>query len=386
MAHRLSGIGSSIFYEMTVLAEQSRAVNLGQGFPDFPCPDFLKAAATDAIHRDLNQYAPSRGWPDVRRAVAAKVRSQYGLLFDPDSEILITHGATEAIFAAVLALVNPGDEVIVFEPYYDSYVPSTEIAGGVPKYCTLRSPDWSVPEDELAALFSDRTRLLILNTPQNPVGKVFTRDELQLIARLCVEHDVIAVVDEVYEHIVYDGWRHIPLSGMPGMADRTVTISSLGKTFSATGWKVGWVLARPALIEAVFRVHQFMVFAGAAPLQHAAATALAVEENYYADLAAAYRERRDFLVAALRAAGLNPMVPAGTYFTVVDIGGLGFRDDVAFCRHLTTQVGVACIPVSAFYHDPAEGSRLVRFAFCKSQATLETAAQRLLRLKLPPIS
>ncbi len=381
MARRVRNFGASIFYEMTALANQHQAVNLGQGFPDFPCPDFLKQAAVAAIQQDINQYPPSNGRARLRESIARKMASHYGFVLDPETEVTVTHGATEAIFASILGLVDPGDEVILFEPYYDSYVPSVEIAGGIPRYYTFRPPDWSLDVDRLAALFSAKTKLLVLNTPHNPTGKVFTEDELRAVAELCQAHDVIAVVDEVYEHIIYDDARHVPLAVLPGMAERTVTISSLGKTFSVTGWKVGWAIASPELTAAVFRGHQFIVFAGVAPMQEAAATALFSSDEYYRELAAMYQSKRDFLLAALRAAGLQPIIPRGTYFMMVDISDLDFSDDVAFCRYLTTQIGVAAIPPSAFYHDPADGSKLARFAFCKSQSTLEAAAERLQKLK-----
>ncbi len=382
LARRVRDFGASVFSEMTALAEQYKAVNLGQGFPDFPCPDFLKQAAIDAIRCDVNQYPPSNGRLNLRHSIAAKLRKQYGLAVDPATEITVTHGTTEAIFASVLGLVDPGDEVILFEPYYDSYVPSVEIAGGIPRYYTLHPPDWPLDSERLASLFTAKTKLLILNTPHNPTGKVFTGEELRLIADLCCRHDVIAVVDEVYEHIVFDGLKHKPLATLPGMSERTVTISSLGKTFSVTGWKVGWAVARPELTAAVFRGHQFIVFTGAAPLQEAAAAALMSGDEYYRELTATYQAKRDFLARALLDAGLEPLVPKGTYFMMADISGLGFPDDIAFCRYLTTEIGVAAIPPSAFYHNPADGSGLARFAFCKSQPTLEAAAERLGKLRI----
>jgi N-succinyldiaminopimelate aminotransferase len=300
---------------------------------------------------------------------------------DAAREIAVTHGATEAIFTAILGLVNPGDEVILFEPFYDSYVPSVEIAGGIPRYYTMRPPEWAIDPDQLAALFSDKTKLLILNTPQNPTGKVFTRSELELIANLCCRHDVLAVVDEVYEHIVYDGLPHLPLARISGMENRTVTISSLGKTFSATGWKVGWAVGCPELIDSVFRAHQFITFAGVAPMQEAAASALLSSDHYYVELAAMYQAKRDFIVEVLRSSGFKPFVPRGTYFVMADISDFGFPDDISFCRYLTSEIGVAAIPPGAFYHNPADGSRLARFAFCKAQSTLEAAAERLASLR-----
>ena len=384
MARRVNSFGTTVFDEMTALANEHQAVNLGQGFPDFPAPDFLKQAAIDAIDADVNQYAPSHGRPRLRRAIAGKMARHYGLAVDPATEITVTHGATEAIFATILGVVDAGDEVILFEPFYDSYVPAVQIAGGVPRFYTLRPPDWTIDRQALASLFSDKTKLIIINTPHNPTGKVFSRADLALIAELCQAHDVVAMVDEVYEHMVFDGQIHHSLATFPGMAQRTVTISSLGKTFSVTGWKVGWAIAAPALNQAIFRVHQFMVYSGAAPLQEAAATALETDDSYYAELSAGYQARRDFLIDVLQEAGLNPIVPHGTYFIMADIGHLNFTSDVAFCRHLTSKVGVAAIPPSAFYHNPADGRTLARFAFCKRKETLEEAARRLLQWRTLP--
>lgn len=378
MAERVRSLGTTVFVEMTALANAHGAVNLGQGFPDFAAPTFLKEAAKAAVDADINQYAPGNGRFSLRAAIAAK---DHGRDVDPDGEVLVTHGATEAIFATVLGLVNPGDEVVILEPFYDSYVPAVRMAGGVPRFYTLRPPDWAIDFDALAALFNAKTKLIIVNTPHNPSGKVFSREELSAIAALCREHDVIAMTDEVYEHIIFDGRTHHALATFPGMAERTVTISSLGKTFSVTGWKIGWAIAAPELIQAVFRAHQFMTFCGAAPLQEAAVAAFAVADSFYTALARDYQNKRDFLMEALRAAGLRPLLPQGAYFIMVDISDLGFADDVAFCRYLTTEIGVAAIPPSAFYHNPADGAHLARFAFCKRQATLEEAAARLRRLR-----
>lgn len=382
MAQRVRGFGTTIFAEMTALANQHQAVNLGQGFPNFAGPDFLKQAAIQAIQNDINQYAPGIGRPALRQAIAQKMADFYGLSVDPDTQVNVTVGATEAIFAAILGLVDPGDEVIVFEPFYDSYLPAIRIAGGIPKLVTLRPPDWSIDPAALAALFSDKTKLIIINTPHNPTGKVFNAEELALIAQLCQRHDVIAVTDEVYEHIIFDGLPHVCLASLPGMAERTVTISSAGKTFSMTGWKVGWTVAPPELSRAVFRVHQFSSYCGAAPLQEAVAAALHVNGNYYTELTAFYQDSRDFLVGVLDEVGLNPITPQGTYFVICDIGSLGFADDVTFCRYLTTEIGVAAIPPSAFYLNPADGAALARFAFCKSRDVLEEAARRLAKLRV----
>ncbi len=380
MADRVSGFGTTIFTEMSALAIEHKAINLGQGFPDFAAPDFLKEAAIKAINGDINQYAPANGRPALREAVAAKIERQYGRSYDPNKEILITHGATEAIFATVLGLVNPGEEVIIFEPFYDSYVPSVTIAGGTPRFYTLRPPQWEIVEEELEALFSDKTKLIMLNTPHNPIGKVYSQEELAMISRLCQKYDVIAVSDEVYEHIIFDGKTHYQIAAMPGMAERSVTISSLGKTFSATGWKVGWATASADIIPAIFRAHQFMTFCGAAPLQEATAVALAVPDEFYENLAADYQAKRDYLASALTDAGFPPLPCHGTYFLMIDISHLDFANDVEFCMYLTREVGVVAIPPSAFYSNPADGASLARFTFCKKMETLETAVQRLKKL------
>ena len=366
---------------MTNLANQYQAVNLGQGFPNWAGPDFLKQAAQAAIEADINQYAPGTGHAILRQGIARKMERHYGMVVDPVTEIFVTHGATEALFAAIMGLVNPGDEVILFEPFYDSYVPSVQMAHGVPRFYTLRPPDWRIDPDELAALFSGKTKLILINTPHNPTGKVFSREELELVADLCQKHDVIALTDEVYEHIIFDDLPHIPLATLPGMADRTLTVSSAGKTFSVTGWKIGWAVGNSELVNAVFRSSQFIIYCGAAPLQHAVGVGLETSDDYYAELAAMYQANRDFLVDALTEAGLKPIIPGGTYFIMAQIDHLGFADDVAFCKYLTTEVGVAAIPPSAFYMNPKDGATLARFAFCKTPDVLEAAAERLLKLK-----
>ncbi len=381
MAQRVSSFRTTIFSEMNDLAKRYNAVNLGTGFPDFPGPDFIKQAAIRAIQDDINQYAPGSGQVGLRQALARKMARDYGLPVDPATEITVTHGATEAIFATILGLVNPGDEVILFEPFYETYLPAVQIAGGVPRFYALHPPHWSINQPKLAALFSDKTKLIVINTPHNPTGKVYAEQELRLIAELCQQYDVIAMTDEVYEHITFGDHTHYAIAALPGMANRTVTISSIGKTFSMTGWKVGWAIAAPELTQALFRMHQFMTGSGATPLQEAAITALRASYDYYVELAAMYQANRNFLVGVLREAGLKPMMPWGTYFTMVDISDLEFPDDVAFCRHLTTEVGVTAIPASAFYHNPVDGAKLVRFAFCKTRETLEEAARRLAKLR-----
>jgi len=383
LAHRINNFGTTVFQEMTELANAHNAINLGQGFPDFPAPDFIKDAARKAISDEINQYAPGNGRSSLRQALSQKYQTQYGPVFNPDTDVVVTVGATEAIFATMIGLVNPGDEVILIEPYYDSYVPSVTMVGGIPRFLTLRWPNWHIDPDALEALFNDKTKLIVINTPHNPIGKVYTREELDLIARLCQKYDVIAMTDEVYEHLVYDGLTHIPLATLPGMFERTITISSMGKTFSTTGWKVGWAVGPAELITAVFRAHQFITYSGAAPLQEASAIALglAVQNNYYADLLTMYQRKRDLLIDSLREAGLTPSIPQGTYFAMVKIDTLIFANDVDFCRYLTTEIGVAAIPPSAFYHNPTDGAGLTRFAFCKSDEVLSEAGKRLLRLQ-----
>ena len=387
LARRLTGVGATIFSEMSALAREHGAVNLGQGFPDFPGPDWVKEAAKRAIDQEINQYAISHGAVSLRQQLAVHAGRQLNREIDSDTEIVVTSGATEAIFAGILGLVDPGDEVIVFEPFYDSYVPAVQFAGGWCRFVPLRPPDdehpqWWFDADELASAFTERTRLLLLNTPHNPTGKVYTRDELQLIAHLCQQWNVYVLSDEVYEHILFDDCEHLSIGSLPGMWERTLTVSSAGKTFSLTGWKIGWSIAPAELNAAVRGTHQFVVFCSAAPLQEGIAAGLreANARGYYADLRAMYQAKRDLLVDALEDAGLRPYRPEGTYFVLCDISHLGFDDDVAFCRYLTTQVGVTAIPPSFFYSPEHKqmGRQLARFAFCKQDATLRDAAQRLL--------
>jgi aspartate/methionine/tyrosine aminotransferase len=381
-ASRLAGFGTSIFTEMTRLASQHGAVNLGQGFPDFPAPDFIKAAAAAAIAADHNQYAPAAGLLRLRQVIARRFTALHGVPVDAEAEVTITGGATEALFDAVLALVNPGDEVVVFEPFYDSYLPAIQMAGGQARVVTLRAPRWDFDPGALAAAFSPRTKLVILNTPHNPTGKVFTADELDLIATAARAHDALVLSDEVYSEITYDGAAHVPIASRPGMQGRTITVNSLGKAFSVTGWKIGWAIAPPAVTAAIRGVHQFVTFCTSTPFQHAAADAIEHAEHHgeFARLRAAYAARRARLAAILADAGLPTLPVAGAYFLLADLGGLpaaSFPDDVAFCRHLTAVAKVAAIPPSAFYADPTTAPRLARFCFAKSEATLDAAAERL---------
>ena len=378
MAARVQGFGTSIFSEMSRLAREHGAVNLSQGFPDFDPPAWVLDAAKAAIDAGHNQYAISHGAPRLRQAIAAHVARAYSLDYDVEREITVTSGCTEAIFDTILALVDPGDEVIFFEPAYDSYGPAVTMAGGIPRPVRLHAPNWTYDAAELQAAIGPRTRLLILNTPHNPTGKVFSRAELEGIAALAQAHDFLVVTDEVYEHLVFAPAQHIPLATLPGMRERTITLSSAGKTFSLTGWKIGWALAPPALTDAIRRVHQFVTFASATPFQEAMATALdtAGHTGYFPLFLADYTRRRDFLYHALEAAGLRPLVPQGSFFILADIAHLGFPDDLAFARHLTTEGGVACIPPSVFYSTPVTAQQ-ARFCFAKRDSTLEAAAGRL---------
>ncbi len=389
MAQRVQSFGTSIFTEISALAVQHQAVNLGQGFPDFAGPALIKEAAIKAIQSDQNQYAPSPGLPLLREAIAQSYVHSYGLHYDPRTEITITSGATEALIAAMLAIVDPGDEVIYFEPAYDAYLPDIIMAGGLPRPVRLRSPSspadprWRLDVDELRAAFSPKTRALVLNSPQNPAGKVFARNELELIAQLCQEHDVIAITDEVYERLVFQG-EHIPLASLFGMRERTITINSTGKTFSVTGWKIGYALSSAALTDAVRRSHQFITFATATPFQAAAAAALsdAIGSSYYADLRHFYDEQRALLQQGLEQAGFEVFVPQGSFFMLAALPE-GWNDDGAFCRYLTTEVGVAAIPMSVFYSDPTQATHFARFCFAKKTATINAAVERLARIKTP---
>jgi N-succinyldiaminopimelate aminotransferase len=377
MARRVAGMQPTIFSTMTQMAVQHNAVNLGQGFPDFDPPDFIRDAAISALRGPFNQYAPGRGMLQLRQALADRYARCYRLNYNPEDEILITVGATEALFATMMGLLDPGDEVILFEPCFDSYHPAIAFAGGVARPYILRPPHWRFDLTELENLLSPRTKLLLLNSPHNPIGKVFDHSELDQIAALCRKHDLIAVTDEVYEFITFDDRPHIPLAGLPGMRERTLTISSLAKTFSVTGWKVGWAAGPAPLVDAALRAKQFVTYCGTTPLQMAGVEALKIGEEFYLKLAEDYRRRRDFLFEHLMKCGLNVLESQGTYYLMVDIEKLGRGEDVAFCRWLTTEVGVAAIPASPFYSDTREGKDLVRFAFCKSWPLLEEAARRL---------
>ena len=371
-ASRWQGFGTTIFTEMSALAERTGAINLGQGFPDEDGPPELLEAAQRAIRDGLNQYAPLPGVPALREAVAEHQARFYGIDVDPATEVQVTFGATEAIAAALLGICEPGDDVVCFEPYYDSYAAGIAMAGARRRPVTLHPPHWTVDPDALRAAVTRRARVLLLNTPHNPTGKVFSRQELELIAETCIEHDLIAITDEVYEHLVFDG-EHLPLCTLPGMAGRTLTISSLGKTFSATGWKTGWAVGPRELVAATRTAKQYLTFAGGTPFQHAGAVALRLGDDVYEALASDLRVKRDHLCAGLEAAGLEVLRPAGTYFANVDC----HRDGVQFCRELVERAGVVAIPTSVFYDDAEAGRSLVRFAFCKRASVIDEAAARL---------
>lgn len=371
----------SVIREMTRLNNMHGGVNLAQGFPDFPAPSELKEAAVAAIRDDVNQYAITWGAKSFRDALSERYRDAYDLQIDPEREMTVTCGSTEAMIATILALVDPGEEVIVFEPFYENYGPDAILSGAKPHYVRMHEPDWRIDPDELKAAFNEHTRAIIINTPNNPTGKVFSRDELELVARLCQEWDVIAITDEIYEYILYDGCEHIPVATIDGMKDRTVTINSLSKSYSVTGWRVGWAFASEPLTAAIRKVHDFLTVGAAAPLQEAAATALRFGPDYYQRLATDYRERRDILLSALREVGFSCVTPRGAYYIMADTSAFGFSDDVAFAHHLVDEVGVAAVPGSSFYHHKQLGAHKVRFTFCKTAETLERAAARLRKLQ-----
>jgi len=374
----------SVIREMTrlnlALHGPAKAVNFAQGFPDFdPDPRILDAAAR-ALRDGYNQYATTWGAPQLRNAVAAKVSAAWGRDVDPETEITVSCGATEAMIAAMLAAVDPGDEVIIFEPFYENYGPDCVISGAVPRYVALRPPDWSFDPDELRRAFNTRTRAIVVNTPHNPTGKVYSQQELELIAQLCREHDAIAITDEIYEHLVYRG-RHVSIATLPEMAERTITISGASKTYSVTGWRIGWLLAPPALTSAIRKVHDFLTVGAAHPLQIAIAEALQLPSSFYVELLGDYQERRDAIVGGLRECGFEANAPDGAYYVMAGIGSFGARDDIAFTRRLIEEVAVATVPASSFYHDPSLGRGHIRFSFPKRIETIERglAALRALR-------
>jgi N-succinyldiaminopimelate aminotransferase len=378
-AERLCSQKDSVFEEANTLARRYGAVNLGSGTPDLPVPEALRAAVVEAIAAGHNQYAPVQGEAVLRAAVAGHAARFYGQAVDPATEVSITSGVTEALHAAVCSFVDPGDEVIVFEPFYDCYVPCIRMAGGIPVAVTLQAPTFRFDPDELRAAFSPRTKALLLNTPHNPTGTVFSRNELTLIAELCRGFDVLAISDEVYEHVVFDGGTHVRLATLPGMCERTLTLGGAGKTFSCTGWRIGWAIGPAPLQGALSRLRQFTVFASATPFQFAVAAGLRAPDAYFHQLAADYQGRRDFLVDALAACGLKPNLPAGGFFLLTDVTSFGPADGREFCNDLARNWGVVPVPTDTFYLHPRHGERIVRFTFCQRRETLEAAAQRLAR-------
>ncbi|TCC55925.1 putative succinyldiaminopimelate transaminase DapC [Kribbella pittospori] len=379
-AVRLDGLGTTIFAEMSALAVATGSVNLGQGFPDTDGPDSLLEDAIAAIRAGANQYPPARGIPALRQAIVDHQKRFYDLSYDPDTQVLVTTGATEAVAAALLAFVEPGDEVIALEPYYDSYAAGIAFAGGRRVPVTLRAPDYRLDLDELRAAVTPRTKVLLINSPHNPTGTVLTDDELRGICAVAIEHDLVVITDEVYEHLVYDGLRHTPLASYDGMAERTVSISSAGKTFSVTGWKIGWVTGAPEVVTAVTTAKQFLTFTSGAPFQPAVANALALGNEYFDALRADLQSRRDLLCDGLAALGFEVHRPAGTYFVTTDIRPLGHTDGIAFCRMLPERAGVVAIPHQVFYDNPDPGRPLVRWAFCKQPQILQEALTRLQNL------
>lgn len=379
-SQKASRFTESVIREMTRLANRHGAVNLSQGFPDFPAPAELKEAACRAIQADVNQYAVTWGTASLREGIARQFTRRHGVPVDPDTQITVCCGATETMMATLLATVDPGDEVIVFEPFYENYGPDAIVSGAVPVYVRLHEPDWHIDLDELARAFSHRTRAIIINTPNNPTGKVFTREELAAIARLCDQWNVLAITDEIYEHILYDGATHVAMASIDGMANRTVTINGLSKTFSVTGWRVGWAIAPPALTGAIRKMHDFLTVGAPAPLQEAGAVALSLPDSYYDDLAREYTRRRGLMLEILERHGFPYHRPSGAYYVMTDITPFGHDDDVAFARYLVEEVGVATVPGSSFYRDGMGGRTKVRFCFSKRDETLRAADERLARL------
>ncbi len=386
LSDKVTHFTESVIREMTRQAMLYGAVNLAQGFPDFPAPAEIKRAAQEAIASDVNQYAITWGAKNLRNAISRQMQQWLGIAVDPETQVTVCCGSTEAMISTLLAVCNAGDEVVIFEPFYENYGPDAVLSGAKPRFVKLRPPstadgEWSFDERELRAAFHNHTKAIILNTPNNPTGKVFTLPELELIRDLCVEFNVIAITDEIYEHILYDGTEHISIARLDGMADRTVTINGLSKTYSVTGWRVGWTVAPPTITNAIRKVHDFLTVGAPAPLQEAGAVALGLPEAYYEKLARGYEKRRDRLIPALTEAGFRCFRPRGAYYVMTDISAFGFPDDISFTRYLVKEIGVAAVPGSSFYNDPKDGARQVRFAFCKRDETLDEAARKLSGLR-----
>ena len=386
LSDKVARFTESVIREMTRQALLHGAVNLAQGFPDFPAPLEIKQAAQNAVASDVNQYAITWGAKSLRNAIARQTQIWQGITVDPEKEVTVCCGSTEAMISTLLAVCNAGDDVIIFEPFYENYGPDSVLSGAKPKFVKLRPPkddkgEWTFDEKELRRAFDRHTKAIILNTPNNPTGKVFTRTELELIRDLCVEFDVLAITDEIYEHILYDGTKHISIASLDGMRERTVTINGMSKTYSVTGWRVGWAVAPEKITNAIRKVHDFLTVGAPAPLQEAGAAALSLPQDYYHRLADGYRVHRDHLMPALAAAGFQCFRPRGAYYVMTDTSRFGFDDDISFARHLVQKIGVACVPGSSFYRDPRDGAKQVRFAFCKRPETLDEAARRLAKLR-----
>ena len=386
LSERVSHFTESVIREMTRQAMLHDAINLAQGFPDFPAPAEIKRAAQEAIGADVNQYAITWGAKSLRGAIAQQIETRQGVAVDPEKQVTVCCGSTEAMISTLLAVCNAGDEVVIFEPYYENYGPDSILSGARPRFVKLRPPrdaegEWTFDERELRAAFHKHTKAIIVNTPNNPTGKVFSRRELELVRDLCVEFDVLAITDEIYEHILYDGSKHISMASLEGMQDRTITINGMSKTYSVTGWRVGWTIAPPRITDAIRKVHDFLTVGAPAPLQEAGASALRLPSSYYVNLAEGYRRRRDQLLPALTAAGFRCFLPRGAYYVMTDISAFGFPDDLAFSHYLLSEIGVAAVPGSSFYRDPKDGEQQVRFAFCKRDQTLDEAAKRLSKVQ-----
>jgi aspartate/methionine/tyrosine aminotransferase len=387
LSDKVAHFTESVIREMTRQAMAHGAINLAQGFPDFPAPVEIKRAAQEAIGADVNQYAITWGAKSLRGAIARQMKAWQGVTVDPEKQVTVCCGSTEAMISTLLAVCNAGDEVVIFEPYYENYGPDSVLSGAKPRFVKLRPPqdaegEWTFDERELRAVFHRHTKAIIVNTPNNPTGKVFTRGELELIRDLCVEFDVLAITDEIYEHILYDGTKHISMASLGGMEERTITINGMSKTYSVTGWRVGWTIAPAKITDAIRKVHDFLTVGAPAPLQEAGATALSLPESYYAKLAEGYRQRRDRLIPVLEEVGFRCFRPRGAYYVMTDIRGFGYADDLAFTKYLVSEVGVAAVPGSSFYRDAKDGAQQVRFAFCKRDATLDEAAVRLGKVRV----
>ena len=382
VSYKAAQFKESVIREMSRVAAKHQAVNLAQGFPDFPAPSEIKEAACRAIMNNHNQYAITWGTKNLRNAIVAKVKREYGVTFDPETNLTVCCGATEGMIASLMATVNPGEEVIVFEPFYENYGPDAILCGATPRFVSLHAPDFSFRREELAAAFNEKTRAIEINSPNNPTGRVFTREDLEFIAELCQQYDVLAITDEIYEHILYDGAEYIPLWTLPGMAERTIAVNSVSKTFSVTGWRIGFIIASAELTASIRKVHDFLTVGAAAPLQEACAEAFAFPDSYYKELSAFYRERRDYLLGALEEVGFRCVRPGGAYYIMAEIEPFGWDDDVAFAFHLASEVGVAVVPGSSFYRPGhPDASKYVRFCFCKEMSTLEAAVANLKKLK-----